>query len=324
MASTTQPQSSTLVQNKETAPPNNTMRYVTNAVMYLVLTMFAVAAMAPFVLMISQSIMTGPDIVTKQALPSVIRNPSIEAATEAAENYTYAWDQAKFSQYFRNSVVISVITIIGTVIFSVMAAYAFALLEFPGKNLLFFMFLATIMIPDTVLLIPNFLIVRSLNEWQFLGLEWFNNWPALTIPFFASAFSIFLLRQFFAQIPRDLWDAAQLDGAGHFRYLTQVVLPLSVPPILTVVLFTFIESWNALAWPILVASSTDPTGTFFGIPWTTWRPITAGLQAFVDEAGANQQLMMAGAVITMAPVLLLYFLFQKQFIENLSRTGIKG
>jgi ABC-type glycerol-3-phosphate transport system permease component len=275
-------------------------------------------------LMISQSVMTGRDIVTKEAIPSVIRAPSAENFDEAVSNYVYAWETAEFGDYFRNSVVVSLITIVGTVLFSILAAYAFDLLEFPGKNLLFFIFLATIMIPDTVLLIPNFLIVRYLDQAQWFGMEWFNNWPALTIPFFASAFSIFLLRQFFAQIPRDLWDAAQLDGAGHIRYLTQVVLPLSMPPILTVVLFTFIESWNALAWPILVASSRNPTGTFFGIPWETWRPITAGLQAFVDEAGANQQWMMAASVITMAPVLILYFIFQKQFIENLSRTGIKG
>jgi len=303
---------------------NKTVRWLTTALMYFVLTLFAVLSMAPFVLMISQSMMTGRDIVTKEAIPAVLRNPSTENVDEAVSNYVYAWETAEFSQYFRNSVVVSFITIVGTVLFSISAAYAFALLEFPGKNLLFYMFLATIMIPDTVLLIPNFLIVRYLDQAQWFGMEWFNNWPALTIPFFASAFSIFLLRQFFAQIPRDLWDAAQLDGAGHLRYLTQVVLPLSVPPILTVILFTFIESWNALAWPILVASSRNPTGTFFGIPWETWRPITAGLQAFVDEAGANQQWMMAASVITMAPVLILYFIFQKQFIENLSRTGIKG
>lgn len=323
MASTAQTRTTTTLAGT-TQESNKTLRGLTNIMMYVVLTLFAVIAMAPFALMLSQSIMTGSDIVTKQAIPSVIRAPSAEHFNEAVSNYYYAWETANFEQYFRNSVVVSVITIAGTVIFSVFAAYAFALLEFPGKNLLFFMFLATIMIPDTVLLIPNFLIVRYLDEARLFGLEWFNNWPVLTIPFFASAFSIFLLRQFFAQIPRDLWDAAQIDGAGHLRYLTQVVLPLSVPPILTVVLFTFIESWNALAWPILVASSRNPTGTFFGIPWETWRPITAGLQAFVDEAGANQQWMMAASVITMAPVLILYFLFQKQFIENLSRTGIKG
>lgn len=323
MASTAQTRTTPAVQETPAAS-NKVLRGLTTGMMYLVLTLFAVVAMAPFVLMVSQSLMSGSDVVTKQALPSVIREPSAESLEVAVSNYYYAWDTANFEQYFKNSVVVSVITIVGTVVFSVLAAYAFALLEFPGKNLLFFMFLATIMIPDTVLLIPNFLIIRYLNEAQWFGLQWFNNWPALTIPFFASAFSIFLLRQFFAQIPRDLWDAAQIDGAGHVRYMTQVVLPLSVPPILTVVLFTFIESWNALAWPILVASSRNPTGTFFGIPWETWRPITAGLQAFVDEAGANQQWMMAASVITMAPVLILYFMFQKQFIENLSRTGIKG
>lgn len=324
MASLTETRAATVTQEVEREKNHKIRRVLRDGLLYFLLIFFAIIAMAPFVLMTSQSLMTGRDIVTKQALPSVIREPSKESLDAAVGNYYYAWETANFSEYFRNSVVVSIITIAGTVIFSVLAAYAFALLEFPGKNILFFMFLATIMIPDTVLLIPNFMIIRWLDQRELLGLEWFNNWPALTIPFFASAFSIFLLRQFFAQIPRDLWDAAQIDGAGHMQYMVKVVIPLSVAPILTVVLFTFISSWNALAWPILVASSRNPGGTFLGIPWESWRPITAGLQAFVDEAGANQQWMMAASVIAMAPVLILYFIFQKQFIENLSRTGIKG
>ena len=141
---------------------------------------------------------------------------------------------------------------------------------------------------------------------------WINNWPALTIPFMASAFSIFLLRQFFMQVPNDLWDAAQIDGAGHVRYLMQVVLPLSRAAVMTLILFGFIATWNALAWPILVTTTPD------------WRPISYGLLAFLDEAGAIFNLQMAGAVITMLPIVVLYFFTQRTFIEGIATTGLKG
>ena len=121
-----------------------------------------------------------------------------------------------------------------------------------------------------------------------------------------SIFSIFLLRQFFAQIPDELFDAAQIDGAGHLRFLWSVVLPLSKAPLM------FIGTWNSLAWPMLVTNSPD------------WRPIAVGLNGFIDEAGQMLNLMMAGAVITVIPILVLYFFTQKQFTESIARSGLKG
>jgi ABC-type glycerol-3-phosphate transport system permease component len=143
-------------------------------------------------------------------------------------------------------------------------------------------------------------------------IPWINNWPALTIPFMSSAFGVFLLRQFFQQVPDELWDSAQIDGAGHLRYLMRIMLPLSRAPIMTLVLFTFIGSWNALAWPILVTTTPD------------WRPISYGLLAFLDEAGAFFHLQMAGSVITILPILVIYFFTQKQFMEGIATSGLKG
>jgi ABC-type glycerol-3-phosphate transport system permease component len=143
-------------------------------------------------------------------------------------------------------------------------------------------------------------------------LAWINNWPALTIPFMASAFSILLLRQFFQQIPEELWDSARIDGAGHVRYMLQIVVPLSKAALVTVVLFSFIGSWNALAWPILVTTTPD------------WRPISYGLLSFLDESGAQNHLRMAGAVITILPLIVLYFFTQKQFTEGIATSGLKG
>ncbi len=274
-------------------------------------------------------------------------------------HYVEAWDESNFSRYFFNSVKIAFLTIVAQTVTSILAAYAFARIRFPGNNLLFSIFLATIFIPTMVVLIPNRNTVKSLDEFftesfpqmqddwgitdarraiaepihdaldavgldTFLGLgklfevhgplkwAWMDSWPALVFPFIASTFSIFLLRQFFMQIPTELWDSARIDGAGHFRFLFQIVVPISRAAIVTVVIFTFIGTWNALEWPLLV-TFTDK-----------WRPISYGLFAFTTEAGANLNLLMAGSVITLIPVLLIYFLAQKQFTEGIATTGLKG
>ena len=157
---------------------------------------------------------------------------------------------------------------------------------------------------------PNFLTVSWLGK--VTPLQWIDNWPALTVPFMASAFGIFLLRQFFQQIPDELWDSAQIDGAGHLRYLVQIVLPLSKAPVLILALFGFLGSWDSLAWPILVTRSLE------------WRPISYGLQSFLQEAGSFVHLQMAGAIITILPILVIYFFTQRQFIEAMTRSGLKG
>ncbi len=128
----------------------------------------------------------------------------------------------------------------------------------------------------------------------------------------ANAFSIFLLRQFFAQVPDELYDAARMDGAGHLRFLLQIVLPISKAPIMTVLIFAFIGAWNAFMWPLLVTTR------------DTWRPLMVGLWNFVSEAGPQTNLLMAGAVISVIPILVLYFFTQKQFTEGIATTGLKG
>ena len=146
-------------------------------------------------------------------------------------NYPQAWEVANMSQFMWNSIRITFITVTGELLFCIPAAYAFARMEFYGRNVLFGVMLSTMMIPSIATLIPNYLTVvwisrLSQNVFGDAG-QWLNNWPSLTIPFMASAFSIFLLRQFFAQLPAELWDAARIDGAGHLRFLRSVVLPCS-------------------------------------------------------------------------------------------------
>lgn len=267
---------------------------------YAVLLLGAVLALVPFFYTISVSLMNLTEATAGRWLPS----------SPQWGNYVQAWNEARFSLYFWNSIRITLISVAGELIFCTLAAYAFARMEFPGKGFLFTVLLSTLMLPEAVTWVPNFITVSWLGR---VGpIPWINNWPALTVPFMAGAFGIFLLRQFFQQIPNELWDSAQIDGAGHLRYLIRVILPLSKAPVMTLTLFGFIGSWNSLAWPMLVTTTPD------------WRPISYGLLAFLDEAGSFFHLQMAGSVITMAPILLIYFFTQKTFIEGIATSGLKG
>jgi ABC-type glycerol-3-phosphate transport system permease component len=274
-------------------------RWLLGAV-YTGLSISAVTATVPFVWMLLASFMTRGETLRRVFAPSEIQ----------WKNYLLAWEEADFGLYFENSLLIAALQVSGTLLFSLLAAYPLARMEFRGRDVVFAVILATLMIPETVTMVPNFLTVSWLNRHS--PFAWLNNWPALTVPFMGSAFSIFLLRQFLRGIPLELWDAARIDGAGHVRFLFQIVLPLCRAPLLTVGMFTFIGSWNALGWPLLVTNTPD------------WRPISVGLLQFVSEAGAEVHLQMAGAVIATIPVLLVYFLIQREFTEGISMSGLKG
>ena len=267
---------------------------------YSLMILGALLSLVPFVWMISTSLKTIGEALGASFFPSELH----------FENYVEAWDRANFSQYFFNSIKITAISLAGSVSISILAAYGFARIKFPGRYLIFGILLSTMMIPAMVTIIPNFLTVTWLGR---IGpIKWINNWPALTVPFMGSVFNIFLLRQFFAQIPDELFDAARIDGSGHFRFLLQVVLPLSKAPLMVILVLTFIGSWNSLAWPLLVTNTPD------------WRPISVGMMNFVTDAGQEIHYIMAGAFITIIPILILYFFTQKQFTESIARSGLKG
>jgi multiple sugar transport system permease protein len=188
---------------------------------------------------------------------------------------------------------------------STLAAYALAQMNVPGKNWIFMFILATIMIPSDLTLVPKVVMIYSF--------KWYNTYAALIVPFLASVFSIFLLRQFFMQIPKDLYDAALIDGASHVQYLTQVVVPLSKPSLVTVALLTFIWSWDSFKWPLLVTRDSN------------MRVLAVGLQQFLaGEGGTQAHLMMAFSTMVVLPVLVFYFFTQKQFTEGFLKSGIKG
>lgn len=271
--------------------------------MYLILIIGLVLAILPFFWMVSASLMTYGETATRQWLPKV---PQFG-------NYLEAWNEANFSKYFWNSVIITSITIIGQLTTSILAGYAFARIRFFGRDFIFALMLSTIMIPAVVTMIPNFQLVSGRIPFIPLpGGSWLNTLQGITVPYMVSVFSIFLLRQFFAQVPWELWDAARIDGSGHLRFLIQIVLPISKAAILTVTIFGFIASWNDFLWPLLVTTK------------DTWRPLMVGLWTLQSEAGPETQLIMAASVITIIPVLILYFITQKQFTEGIASSGLKG
>jgi len=283
-------------------------------------------AVGPFLWMISASFMTISEVNLTRLLPenllwenyaTALRRANFLDIEIATDPQTGVLQSLSVSGYIWNSVRITLITVLGSLTVCIPAAYAFARMKFVGRDFIFALFLSTMMIPGIVMLIPHLLTViwlGRLSESLFgpAG-AWFNNWPALTIPFFASVFNIFLLRQFFIQIPNDLWEAARIDGAGHPRFLVSVVLPLSKAPIMTIVTLGFIGSWNALMWPLLVTINDE------------WRPIAVGLSNFVTaDTPGDLNLQMAASVITVVPILILYFVAQKQFTEGIAQTGIRG
>ena len=203
-----------------------------------------------------------------------------------------------------NTIYVSAITVPAVLLTSVLSAYAFAQLEFYGKNVLFTLFLSTMMIPFEAVLIPNYITIAGV-------LRWYDTFLALTVPFMVSVFNIFLLRQFFMNIPSDYYDAARLDGAGHLGYIRYVVLPMSQSPLAVVTLFTFIGTWNSFQWPLIMVKEMH-------------QMIQVGMSGFSGEGGTDVQLVMAGATFSVLPVAILYFMTQRTFIESVATSGLKG
>ena len=223
------------------------------------------------------------------------------------ENWAEAWrvPRGHWPEAFRNTILVGSLSVLGDLTTAVLAAYAFARMRFRGRDLLFGIFLATLMIPGEAVLIPNFVLMSK----RFLNL--YDTYAAQILPFVASAFAIFLLRQFFLSIPKELQDAATIDGAGHTRYLWSVALPLVQPALITVALLQFLGSWNAFLWPLLVTSRAEI------------QPIQVIAAQFASEFGANYHLLMAGASFAILPMVAVFLVAQKYFIEGVARTGIR-
>ena len=262
---------------------------------HLVLLGSCAAILLPYYLMVVTSV---------KPLHEVFTDPFTWIPSRLAwENYREAWTHAPFARYFVNTLFIAIVETTGVLVTSALAAYAFARMRFWGRELVFTLFLGTLMVPGEVQLVPNYITITRLG--------WLNTYYALIIPWLASVFGIFFMRQSFATIPQELQDAARIDGASHFTFLRRVVVPLSTPAFITVALLTFLGSWNALTWPLIVTNTPE------------MRPIMVGLLSFSSEWGTQPRLLMAAATFSVAPVLVLFFVLQRYFIQGIARAGMK-
>jgi len=221
-------------------------------------------------------------------------------------NYVMAWQATPFGRYLLNSVIQSGLITLGQVIFSILAAYAFSLLTFPGRNQLFYIVLGSLMVPFELVFIPNFQFISSMG--------WTDTYTGLTVPFLASAFGVFMLRQFFLSVPTELHDAALIDGSGNWRYLWQILVPLSKGSIGAFAIFAFLDAWNQYLWPLIIAKTVD------------MRTLQIGIRFFMTnlDRGADWGPVMAGSIIAMGPALAAFLLAQKQLVKGIALTGLKG
>lgn len=263
------------------------------------LMLFIVAVMIlPFVWMLSTSLKSQEYIL--QATPQFIPNPL------TTESYTLLAERINLPRAFFNSLFTAVAGTVGQIIIAAMAAYAFARMEWRGRDVVFLLYLATMMIPSVVLVIPQFILVRSLG--------WVNSYAALIVPALFSAFGTFLLRQSFKGLPKDFEEAAFVDGASHFTIFWRIILPLSQPALATLAVFSFMGLWNAYLWPLFAARREEVM---------TLPVMLATLQAG-PRALTEWNIVMAGAVITVLPILLVYLLAQRWFVRGIVASGIKG
>jgi len=264
---------------------------------YAALVALSIVFIAPFVWMISTSLKTGPGSI---AIPQQwIPDPFVWS------NYPTALGKINFPIALRNTLIYAIPAVLGTVVSCSLVAYGFARIRWPGRDIVFLVLLATMMLPGQVTFIPLYVI--------FAKLGWVGTFLPLIIPtFLGNPFFIFLLRQFFLGIPAELSDAARIDGAGELRILTQVIIPLSWPALITVGLFTFIDKWTDFFGPLVYLQ--DPS----------LQPLSLALQTFQSAHKTDWPLSMAASVVITAPLVIIYFFAQRKFIEGITLTGIKG
>lgn len=271
-------------------------RFFGRSATYVLLIAMSAVTVFPFVWMVGTALKSPQEIF---AYP-----PTLWPQQLRWENFTAVLNRVPFMRFYLNSIIVTGIITFWQVLTSALAGYAFARLDFPFKRLIFTGYLATLIIPNQVTMLPLFLLVSRFG--------WIDTYAGLTVPFLSNAFAVFFLRQFFLTIPRELEEAARLDGAGRWRILFQIVLPLAKPALATITLFIFLSEWDNYLWPLIATNS------------EAMRTLPIGLRFFVEESGSQLNLMMAGAVLAVVPILLLFFMAQKQFIEGIAMTGSKG
>ncbi|MGC0249424.1 carbohydrate ABC transporter permease [Pseudactinotalea sp. Z1748] len=258
---------------------------------------FVVVFLFPIVFTITSSTKTRAEIF---AMP-----PSLFGESITLDNYVAVLRDAPFMRYILNGMIVAFLGTLIVLVVSALAAYAFGILRWRGRDHGMLVYLATIMIPQEVLVIPMFLLMQRLG--------WINTWQALILPFAFGAFGTFLLRQFFMNLPYELVEASRVDGCSQFRTFLQIVLPLAKPALGVLAVWTFITFWNSFLWPLIVVNDIERIGT-----------VPLGLQTFVGEHGASWNLILAASVVSIAPTLLLVILLQRHLVKGIAMAGLGG
>lgn len=259
----------------------------------------------PIVWMLSGSLMSTRDILNpNQWFPS----------TPVWENYPNAWNTVPFGRFFLNSAIITVAGAGLEITMGVLCAYAFAFLKFPGKNILFMVVLASLMVPSQVVIIPNYQFMATTVRNIFdMDNNWVNTYQGIILPGAATAFGTFLMRQGFMGLPKDVLDAAKVDGAGHLRTMWGVMLPMAKPIVVTFGLISLVNKWNEYLWPLIITNTDN------------MRPVTVGLRLLQDAEGNNDWgVIMAGTAFVVIPMLLVYVGLQRYIIDGLTAGATKG
>ncbi|WP_454299496.1 carbohydrate ABC transporter permease [Salana multivorans] len=262
----------------------------------LLLTLAAIVVLIPFVWMISSALKPTSEVFASP--------PRLVGSTLEWHNFADAWTYLPFGRFMVNGVIVSGIGTLIVVASSAMAAYAFSRIRWRGRDGVFLLYLGTLMIPQEVLVVPMFILMRNLG--------WVNSYLALIIPWAFTAFGTFLLRQFFLTLPDELEDAARIDGASRWRVFSQILLPLAAPAMGTLAVFTFIGYWNSFLWPLLVVSDVKMA------------TVPLGLNMFLGQTGNQWNLLMAAATISILPSVLIVALLQRYLVSGIALSGMGG
>jgi multiple sugar transport system permease protein len=269
---------------------------LTTVLWYIACIILAVVFAGPFIWMISNSFKP-PD--------EIFANPPILISQRASfENYRMVFEQAPFERYMLNSFIVATTVTLVALLLHAMAGYSLARLNYPGRNTIFIGIISTLMIPFYTILIPLSLLIKELG--------WFNTYLALIVPAIPHAFGIFWLRQFFLGLPRDLEDAARIDGASRAGVFFYIALPLARPVLAALAVFFFLANWDAFLWPLIAANKPE------------MRVVQVGIQSFTGERGIAWHLIMAASVVAVLPTLFLFFTLQRFIVQSAKLSGLKG
>lgn len=277
-------------------PTTKIIRIIKNTFLYLILTVAAIIMLYPIYTNINISLLSDPEVA--------LYPPKLFPTNFFLENFSQALATAPLGRYLFNSVVQSSMVMLGQLFTASLAAYAFAFIDFKWRNFFFLVFLATMMIPWEATIIPNYLLIKQI--------QWTDTYQGLAVPFMATGFGTFLLRQFFMKIPRDLRDAAEIDGCGSLRFLTSIVLPLARPALGTLAVYSFLQTYNQYLWPLLVTNDMN------------MRTVQIGLKLLQDEEHLKTNIVAAGVTIVLVPTFLLFIFSNKQLIRGLTAGAVKG